>query len=650
MTAASENPSTKGQAWFCTTGLPSDIVVEVEDMTFHLHKFPLMSKSRKIHDLITEQEANHSSATRRQPSVTEEIEEDDEIAEEHCHITFAEFPGGSEAFEIAAKFCYGVKIDLSSSNVVSLRCAGEFLEMTEEYSEDNLIPKTEKFLSQFVLKSIKDSIRALKSCERLMPLAETLGITQRCMDSIVFSASSLDPALIGWSLSDTGANDATSRGSDSKQILWNAIETGRRRKGVSRGVARGDSWLEDLARLSFPVFKQLIFAMKKMDTRPEIIESCLLYYAKKHIPGVSRSNRKSLASSSTAVSEAQQKELLETVILNLPLKSSSKSSTATRILFGLLRTANILNASEVCRDALEKKIGSQLEEATLDDLLIPNYSYLNETLYDVDCVERMLGHFLEGLEEINDAATIDGRSPTLTLVGKQIDGYLSEIASDANLKPERFYDFAHSLPEQARLFDDGLYRAIDIYLKAHPWTSEAERERICGLLDCQKLTIEACTHAAQNERLPLRAVIQVLFFEQLQLRHAVAGSFMSAEAAIEDGGRASGAGSGMEEEAGEKDQNGTWKVAERENQVLRLDMDSMRTRVHQLERECSTMRRVITKFDNKAGPQGWRASWGKKLSCKFKTQVCDSREQAVVDTRKARPHHQQQQHAHAHNE
>ncbi|XP_028768348.1 BTB/POZ domain-containing protein At5g66560-like isoform X2 [Neltuma alba] len=653
---ASEKPSTKGQAWFCTTGLPSDIVVEVEDMTFHLHKFPLMSKSRKIHDLITEQETNHSSAARIQPagtetqSVPEEIEEDDEIAEEHCHITFADFPGGSETFEIAAKFCYGVKIDLSSSNVVSLRCAGEFLEMTEEYSEDNLISKTEKFFSQFVLKSIKDSIRALKSCERLMPLAETLGITQMCIDSVVASASSSDPALIGWPLSDPGANDATTRGSDSKQILWNAIGTGGKRKGVSRGVTRGDPWLEDLARLSFPVFKQLILALKNTDTRPEVIECCLLYYAKKHIPGVSRSSRKSLTSSSTAVSEAQQKGLLETIILNLPLKSRSKSSAATRFLFGLLRTANILNASEVCRDTLEKKIGSQLEEATLDDLLIPNYSHLNETLYDVDCVERMLGHFLEGLEERNDAATIDGRSPTLTFVGKQIDGYLSEIASDANLKPERFYNFAHSLPEQARLFDDGLYRAIDIYLKAHPRTSEAERERICGLLDCQKLTLEACTHAAQNERLPLRAVIQVLFFEQLQLRHAVAGSFMSAEAAI-DGGRPSGGG--MEEEAREKEGSGTWSVAERENQVLRLDMDSMRTRVHQLERECSTMRKVIAKIDNKAGPQGgrgWRASLGKKFGCKFKTQVCDSREQAVVDTRKGRPHQHQPPHAHAHNE
>ncbi|CAH8368571.1 unnamed protein product [Eruca vesicaria subsp. sativa] len=37
-----------GQAWFCTTGLPSDIVVEVGEMSFHLHKFPLLSGSGVI--------------------------------------------------------------------------------------------------------------------------------------------------------------------------------------------------------------------------------------------------------------------------------------------------------------------------------------------------------------------------------------------------------------------------------------------------------------------------------------------------------------------------------------------------------------------------------------------------------------------------
>ncbi|KAK3030993.1 hypothetical protein RJ639_035744 [Escallonia herrerae] len=116
------------------------------------------------------------------------------------------------------------------------------------------------------------------------------------------------------------------------------------------------------------------------------------------------------------------------------------------------------DASEECKAALEKKIGSQLEQATLCDLLIPSYSYLNETLYDVDCVERILGYFLDGFE-VRSASRIEGedensgvRSAALMLVLKLIDEYLSEIASNANLKPEKFYKLAVALPDHARLF------------------------------------------------------------------------------------------------------------------------------------------------------------------------------------------------------
>ena len=75
-------------------------------------------------------------------------------------------------------------------------------------------------------------------------------------------------------------------------------------------------------------------------------------------------------SSSTTTFEAEQKELLETIVTSLPLEKSSRSSIATRFLFRLLRIANILNAFEAYRAALEKKIGLQLEQATLDNLLI----------------------------------------------------------------------------------------------------------------------------------------------------------------------------------------------------------------------------------------------------------------------------------------
>jgi hypothetical protein len=62
-------------------------------------------------------------------------------------------------------------------------------------------------------------------------------------------------------------------------------------------------------------------------------------------------------------------------------------------------------------------------------------------------------------------------------------------------------------------------------VQAHPWLTDSEREQLCRLMNCQKLSLEACTHAAQNERLPLRVVVQVLFFEQLRLRTTVSGWF-----------------------------------------------------------------------------------------------------------------------------
>lgn len=37
-------------------------------------------------------------------------------------------------------------------------------------------------------------------------------------------------------------------------------------------------------------------------------------------------------------------------------------------------------------------------------------------------------------------------------------------------------------------------------------------------MDCQKLSREACAHAAQNDRLPVQTVVQVLYYEQQRLR------------------------------------------------------------------------------------------------------------------------------------
>lgn len=50
-------------------------------------------------------------------------------------------------------------------------------------------------------------------------------------------------------------------------------------------------------------------------------------------------------------------------------------------------------------------------------------------------------------------------------VAKLMDSYLSEVARDSKLPLSKFQALAEALPEFSRITDDGLYRAIDTYLK-----------------------------------------------------------------------------------------------------------------------------------------------------------------------------------------
>jgi hypothetical protein len=218
--------------------------------------------------------------------------------------------------------------------------------------------------------------------------------------------------------------------------------------------------------------------MESHGNRQELLAGSLAYYAKKYLHGL---NRRQGANETTSClmpmtsgaspSEKEQKVLLEEIDQLLPVQ---KGLVPTKFLFGLLRTALILKSNPSCLANLEKRIGMQLEQATLEDLLMPSFSYSMETLYNVDSVQRILEHFL-AMDQITGGSSPcsieDGQligSPSLTpitMVAKLIDGYLAEVAPDVNLKLPKFQALAAAVPEYARPLDDGLYRAIDIYLK-----------------------------------------------------------------------------------------------------------------------------------------------------------------------------------------
>ncbi|KAL4559264.1 hypothetical protein LXL04_031401 [Taraxacum kok-saghyz] len=151
---ASDMPETsKRQAWFCTTALPSDAVVDVGNVTFHLHKFPLMAKSKKLNEMMAEQETNVTvKATNPRESEEDKHEEiqEEKIAkmavDEHCHITLPDFPGGSETFETAAKLCYAVKIELSAFNIAAIVQATNTRDLNPEIIENCLLSYAKKHI------------------------------------------------------------------------------------------------------------------------------------------------------------------------------------------------------------------------------------------------------------------------------------------------------------------------------------------------------------------------------------------------------------------------------------------------------------------------------------------------------------------------
>lgn len=126
-----------------------------------------------------------------------------------------------------------------------------------------------------------------------------------------------------------------------------------------------------------------------------------------------------------------------------------------------------------CRLELERRIGFRLEMVSLDDLLIPCVQ-TGDSLFDVDTVHRILVNFLQRIEEeeneeygYESEALGSPSQGSVLKVGRLIDSYLAEIAPDPYLNLQKFMAMLEILPDYARVIDDGLYRAVDIYLKVY---------------------------------------------------------------------------------------------------------------------------------------------------------------------------------------
>ncbi|CAN1815172.1 BTB/POZ domain-containing protein SR1IP1 [Linum perenne] len=322
--------------WIISQEISSDVTVYVGGASFSLHKFLLVSKSGYMRKLVSNADVSE--------------------------VRIPEIPGGVDAFELAAKFCYGINFEIGTENIAVLRCVAEYLEMTEEYAVGNLVSRTEAYLNEVTLKSLTGAVSVLQSTESLGPIAEKVKLVNRCIDSI---------ALITCKESSQFSMPGRSDGA----IDW---------------------WAEDLTVLRIDMFQRVLIAMVSRGFKQYALGPILMLYAKKSLRGLEAfsKGRKKIEPQR----EHEKRVVLETIVSLLP---KEKNALSVSFLSMLLRAA----------------------------------IYLEST--------------------------------------------------------------------------------------AHPALSDLERKKVCSVMDCQKLSREACAHAAQNDRLPVQTVVQVLYYEQQRLRDSM---------------------------------------------------------------------------------------------------------------------------------
>lgn len=213
-------------------------------------QFPLVSKSGYIRKLVSDSSDTDLSV-----------------------IELADVPGGAEAFELAAKFCYGINFEISTENIAMLRCVAEYLEMTEDYAVGNLVGRTDAYLNDVALKSLAGAASILHISENFLPIAEKVKLVNRCIDAIAYIACKESQFCMSGRSTESGNEGVISPTiSDPKPIV--------------------DWWAEDLTVLRIDMFQRVLVAMIARGFKQYALGPILMLYAQKSLRGLVRSHPK----------------------------------------------------------------------------------------------------------------------------------------------------------------------------------------------------------------------------------------------------------------------------------------------------------------------------------------------------------------------
>lgn len=345
-------------------------------------------------------------------------------------MIFHDFPGGAEGFELIARYCYSLgKIKITASNIVLLSCAARFMEMGGDgHGNLNLIDQIEKSLEEISYWTWPELLVALKQCQVLLPTTDYLFVPEKVLSGLV--------ERIALSFVASPYTSFSGNFNSTFQFSWDT----ERCDSLMNICRQRRWWFEDLMFLNVDFVDKVSKMMITQNFEHDLICKFLLHY------------RKSRFCSASQVEKCKMTE----VVINL-LSLLDRSTPSCKSLFNIFHVALSLKISRIYRKKLESLIGSQLDQATLDYLLVPSPCG-KDYIYDVSLVLRLVKVFL-----------FENRSwlfmSRLNKVAGLVDSYLAEVSPDSHLKPIKFVALLKVLPDFTRQSHDGLYHTMDMYLQ-----------------------------------------------------------------------------------------------------------------------------------------------------------------------------------------
>ncbi|XP_021746018.1 BTB/POZ domain-containing protein At3g22104-like isoform X1 [Chenopodium quinoa] len=475
-------------------------------------------------------------------------------------VIFHDFPGGAETFELVARFCYNNgSIEISPTNLSFLHSAAYFMEMSRSVSgTENLIELTEKALEEISYWTWPDLLLALKQNQNLPEDVKTAGVVQKCLDTLV--------GRLAVAAETSPCPSTSSPESFGFRISCDSRST----ESLKTSCSRANWWFEDLSVLNQNMIELAVKSMVSRKLDHGTIGRFLLHYQKLNF---------------ISAQSDEKCRIIEMVVNNLC--SLDHWSVPFKNLMGLLRILLNLNVSKCTRSRLEGIIGLRMDEATLDNLLVPSPQGMNY-LYDVNLVLRLLKSFLGGgLPKVSN--------DRIVRVAHLLDSYLAEVAPDPCLRPSKFIALATALPDSSRDSYDEMYHAMDMYLEVHTDLTEEETFNICSALNYEKLSAEACVHLSKNAKFPSSSTVQALISQQTKLESLLHDANYPKSCSSSPG-----IGGGARSRKDDSSQQivlyaGKFDVMT-ENENIRAHLQGMQCRVTELEKVCQKMQTQVAKM------------------------------------------------------